>query len=142
MARLPCLRGKCSDADLCSQQKVAAKIVRPFARCGGMTDILSKLSALTGPNFAVEQEIGRMFAHGTANSIFPAYTASIDAAMTLLDGLPVDWDRTVGIEDGQGWANVNPNVQPFPVEMDITETAATPAIALCIASLKARGLIS
>ena len=127
--------------------------------------LLSKLSALTGPDRCVDRAIADAIGKGPPETwerkvsipgvmvymdegswISPCgvfihhserYTASIDVAMTLV---PEGWDWTVGVEDGEGWANVNPTAQPFPVEMDITETAANPAIALCIAALKGRNL--
>jgi hypothetical protein len=69
--------------------------------------------------------------------LVPRYTASIDAAMTLV---PKGWDWFIGNCGGIISASVNPTVQPFPVECDITVDAATPALALTAAALRTKAL--
>lgn len=69
----------------------------------------------------------------------PAYTASIDAALTLLmDG----WDFGCGSPDATGkcWAWCGQRENPSSIQWDWMEcgNAATPALALCAAALKAR----
>jgi hypothetical protein len=66
--------------------------------------------------------------------------AYIDAALTLVpEGY--DWNAGICVVEGfpRGEANVCPQqTQPFPVELGITVEAATPALALTAASLRAR----
>lgn len=73
------------------------------------------------------------------NSIYktlPAYTASIDAAMTLV---PEGWTADVRkYPNGRGFAVLSQWSPPCESEKSVDD--ATPAIALCIAALKARGL--
>lgn len=69
----------------------------------------------------------------------PKYTASLDAAMSLV---PEGWDWSAGTATVEGfrpaYAEASPQTQPFPVEMDISAEAATPALALVAAALRAR----
>jgi hypothetical protein len=73
----------------------------------------------------------------------PAYTASIDAAMTLVpEGYPA---RQVGsTDDGRGYAAVAGNdmhmMAEDPEEFFAEGNSATPALALCAAALRARAL--
>lgn len=63
------------------------------------------------------------------------YTASIDAALTLVpEGYACSVDRN---EDGTGCATVSPDYSDMGF-LSSSRRAATPAIALCVASLKAR----
>lgn len=60
----------------------------------------------------------------------PHYSTSIDAALTLV---PKSWDKTCREVGGECNASVGPPRAP-----DIESSGATPALALCIASLRAR----
>jgi hypothetical protein len=60
----------------------------------------------------------------------PAYTASLDAAMTLAEGFG---GQVTFFKDGTAKAFL---WQPYPLAVE--GKAASPAIALCIAALKAR----
>lgn len=98
-----------------------------------MTDDLQRLveriEGEMGPSFVLDCNIGRVLR--PERESWPAYTASLDAAMTLVDGdllgFAVDvnqYDRwscelSTSITDGNG-------------------KGATPALALCAASLRAR----
>lgn len=61
------------------------------------------------------------------------FSASIDAALTLVpEGW---WAKTVRGEDGHGYAAISTDSSAIKFRCD---RAATPAIALCIAALRAR----
>lgn len=63
----------------------------------------------------------------------PIFTASIDAALSLVpEGR---WAKTVRGEDGCGYAAISTDSSAIKFRCD---RAATPAIALCIAALRAR----
>lgn len=101
-----------------------------------MKELIERLEGLTGPNFEIEQEIGRLMnPNATRLSVFPAYTASIDAAMTL-------------VPEGYVWS-INTFAEPSRASAYLVrhdncyvrtneQFCATPAIALCIAALKAK----
>lgn len=118
-------------------------------------ELIERLEKATGPNFALECDIARAVGWyedrvtdeitgpenvwvkpgGRYAAIPPRYTSSLDAALTLVpEGMSVDlqtrnnycavaqWDyeQDIGIPRGTAWRT------------------STPAIALCIAALKAR----
>jgi len=97
--------------------------------------LIERLEALSGPNFAVEQEIVRIInPQATRLTMPPAYTASIDAAMTLV---PEGWGRMFNQSENGLHCNVC-LARSYPTNAVVYSEAATPAIALCIASLRAR----
>ncbi len=121
-------------------------------------DLLSRLEALTGPDREVDGAIycavgHRMIAecwpHWTAaqrDLATPHYTASLDAALTLV---PAGWQWQVSNRappPHAGRAFLDNKAHPFvgigaarnPELIRIENTAATPVIALCIAALRAR----
>ena len=124
-----------------------------------MISLAERCEAATGGDREIDRAIGRiagaakeqpdgtwMTYHedGYTHSINPpAYTASLDAAMTLV---PDGWDWAVGTgrkqhmtENGKRpWAWCAPG-QNFAMPQDLP-LAATPALALCAASLRARAL--
>ena len=80
----------------------------------------------------------------------PRYTASLDAALTLVPDIEAPmspagrWPATVDIrrqDNGTGWVSIRAT-DATPDEADdelcVEAGGATPAIALCIAALKAR----
>lgn len=72
-----------------------------------------------------------------SNSILsqlPRYSASIDAAMTLV---PEGWGRMFNQSENGLHCNVC-LARSYPTNAVVYSEAATPAIALCIASLRAR----
>ena len=77
-----------------------------------------------------------MGSHKTA----PAYTASIDAALMLV---PEGWSWSLGEQRGvgkfRGWLNDHNTPDGLAVR-HVDADAATPALALCAAALRARGL--
>lgn len=104
-----------------------------------MTDLVElakRVEALDGPQFAIEREV--WLAIGAPGSRPPNYTASLDAAMTLLDD---DWFWRVG-NDGEG---ADPSLYRADIGHPVPEkvmafqraTAATPALALTAAALRA-----
>lgn len=110
------------------------------------TDILSRLQAASGPDLVIDADIYarihgyEVYAHWNGvYAVFempgggwehlealPAYTGSLDAAMTL-------------VPENHGW-NVGSTVGAFQQKAIVGAQeayAATPAIALCIAALQA-----
>lgn len=113
---------------------------------------LEKLAARVereGPSRELDAEIARAFGwrsfylagfgprwqkgHGTVTSELPAYTASIDAALTLV---PEGWDwfklRTTTV---QTWVEVGRKDGTGMIAFSVE--ASTPAAALCAAALRA-----
>ena len=110
----------------------AGTIQAYFDRTEDMT-LIERLEALTGPNFEIEQEIGRLMnSNATRLSVFPAYTASIDAAMTLV---PEGYATNMG-NDLENWCNLWLDTTGYDGN-PIKGSGANLAIALCIAALKA-----
>lgn len=108
-----------------------------------MTEKLSeRVEQLEGPRFTIEQEIGRLInPQATRLSVFPAYTASLDAAMSLVPEGVNSGDTIWNVE---GWSSNGvhaPHVRATAWVVGAPRVyAATPAIALCAAALKSRGL--
>lgn len=123
----------------------------PTARSGGPADlsrdasqpealiaIAERCEKATGPDRALDYDIAHFVtsAHLANHGKAPAYTASLDAALTLVpDSLfpgvsqsvfHCDWHSWMGDEDGDG-----------PLTRG-EANAATPALALCAAALRAR----
>ena len=100
-----------------------------------MRDLIEQLEKLTGPNYAMDQGIADIIGltHGLR---IPPYTASIDAALTLVPAGNISWQ----VADSPG----GPTATLFDGESEITgypsAGCSTPAIALCIAACKARNL--
>lgn len=99
-----------------------------------LAELAERCERATGPDFSLDCDIARAMWAGWERGVAPATTASLDAAMTLLDGLQyvaatVNWSRI-----GSGIAEVYLD-NPGPM---FGSEAATPALALCAAALKAR----
>jgi hypothetical protein len=113
-----------------------------------MDDLITRLMAAMGPDRALDAEIARdvmgMKIHDWPNWVegkscmhdfsalhpTPAYTASIDAAVTLISD-----DDPWSI----GWETSNPHGMAWVGAEGRTFTAATPALSVVIAALRARG---
>ena len=94
-----------------------------------MTELITRLEALTGPDREVDLHMMRYVENiGGDPAKALHYTASLDAAMTLV---PEGCDKWA--VSGRNAATVGKDRQPIRWSY-----AATPAIALCIAALKAR----
>lgn len=107
-----------------------------------MTQKLSaRVEALEGPDRSIDAQIYFAITNGVGCGMTqdaPRYTASLDAAMAL-------------VPEGYGWRLWVPNSTAL-ASISVTmwgngrsyapheTTAATPALALCAAALKARGL--
>ena len=108
-----------------------------------MSDLAKRIEELEGPRFALEQEIFRVVnPQATAQSKPPAYTASLDAAMSLV---PEGWGFRFGelfwVKTDSG--EIKSCAKGGVAEMLATDVlsigkAATPALALCAAAIRAR----
>jgi len=102
-----------------------------------MTGLIERLEAATGPDRELDAAIWRATVpeakHWPDNAAMP-FTASIDAALTLV---PEGWSYTVA------WLHRNSRacVAMFHAKLEEQRAEApTPALAICIAALKARGV--
>jgi hypothetical protein len=110
-----------------------------------MQDLIERLEKATGPDREIDHEIDALVGEAEdfpANE--PRYTASIDAALTLVpEGLTVDMRRC---DDGAtAYATVRASdMTPDDPgdELFVEASMPTLAIALCIAALKARTAVS
>jgi hypothetical protein len=92
-----------------------------------LLELAERCERATGPNFRLEQEIGAVVFPKLADIYLP-YTASLDAAMTLVpDGANV----ALQTDGGPGPIAIVTPGERFA-------RAATPALALCAAALRAR----
>ena len=101
-----------------------------------MDDLIRKLEAATGPDRSLDEAIFVIAKYEPSEKL-PAYTASIDAALTLV---PEGWLRYVADDENGVHACVWQKRMPWQggkIQAGCLK-AATPAIALCIAALKAR----
>lgn len=104
---------------------------------------MGKLADLAARCLAVEddwwekQDINHQIFRAAANDSpnIPAYTTSIDCALTLI---PNGWRWSLEYVDGY-WASVNSGVS-FPT-LAIAGHLTSPALALCAAALRARDLV-
>ena len=108
-----------------------------------MTSLIKRLESADGPNFALEEDIARTIGVWTGNAArVPNYTASIDAALTLVpDGFSV----TIAFGDHIPGAHIwlcpsggDSYGVSDPRSRDTYHNSI--AIALCITALKARGI--
>lgn len=103
-----------------------------------LEELAARVEAATGPDRELDGAIGRavgatpLMMCDTGNvEIFASFTASLDAALTLV---PEGWFWQVG-QGNHAWAAVYEN--PIAPSMRVDPIAATPALALCSASLQA-----
>jgi hypothetical protein len=108
-----------------------------------LADLAARCEKATGPDRELDAEIyvaldanrenrDALAINGAVGSWVPDFTASLDAAMTLV---PEGWYWQVG-QGNHAWAAVYEN--PIPPAMRVDPIAATPALALCAAALRAR----
>lgn len=103
-----------------------------------LTDIIERLESATGPNFKLDCDIRRMFdpEHAEHFTIPPNFTASLDAAIALCERVfpAANWQLC----SSGGCTLIYGNT---PDGHDIleagTQTAPTPALALCLAICRA-----
>lgn len=114
-----------------------------------MTDLIARLEEATEGGWLLDSEISATV-HGMLDQDWddprwheggPAYTTSLDAALTLVPEGSA-WAVSIGDDPdvyirGMPRATVMPP-RPYSGANDASECAATPALALCIAALKAR----
>lgn len=105
--------------------------------------LIERLEAATGPERELDAEIAAVVEAGMRHHWFaspPLFTSSIDAAMTLV---PDGWDYSAGNRDetekAWAWVAEEDDVRGEYWQTIQQSSAVTPALAICIASLKARG---
>lgn len=106
-----------------------------------MTDLLElaeRCEASTGPDQALDRDIQRAVA---PDDLMQHYTASLDAAMTLV---PEGWWGCIEQErpTRDCEASLSPPVSEPWGPRSINTSAATPALTLCAAALRARAAMS
>ncbi len=111
------------------------------------TDLIARLEAAEGPDRGLDAEIARLKGYEVHDKLWvrvtsydghekgalsplPHYTASIDAALTLV---PEGWGWSFGQTPTDEGVEYHAQVNWEPIV-----AGGTPAIALCIAALKAR----
>jgi hypothetical protein len=95
--------------------------------------LAERVEALTGPNFAVEQQVHAALG-GDTLVVSKPFTASLDAAMSLVpEGCMA---AIVRFSNGTGRANLHKGADVGGEGIDAR--AATPALALTAAALRAR----
>lgn len=109
-----------------------------------MESVIAKLGIATGPSREIDHEIAQIIGLVTPQNTVtvwpPEFSASIDAALTLVPSDMTQWvasNRALFPHAGRGYIHngelhMSGNYQGFEA------IAATPAIALCIVALRAR----
>ena len=100
-------------------------------------ELIEKLEKADGPNFALEQEIQFVLERHRGNLKPPNYTASLDAAVALAERVLPGWmwSMTTGLGHTAAYVRDKSITAPDKIEGDGYH--ATPALALCLATLKA-----
>ena len=102
-----------------------------------MSDLITRLEAATGPSFTLEQEILRAVnPNASMLSVPNNYTSSLDAALTLV---PEGWRWHSYYWPRKDEPKIMSLVTNEPHVGIAHGKAATPALAICIAALRARG---
>lgn len=118
-----------------------------------MNDLIARLEKATGADRELDEKIALLAGWKTAANgevwvsptAFPArelphFTSSIDVALTLVpEGVGLKLER-YWLSSGEAWSAVlsTGGIPSNPARQFVSEDAKTPAIALCIAALKAR----
>ena len=107
------------------------------------TNLIARLEATEGPSRELDCEIHEALGHEvilgagkhpmnrTGGGRVPKYTASLDAAVSLV---PEGWEVVLEWYRSEGMARLSRN----GLDADSLSAGKTPALALCIAALKAR----
>jgi hypothetical protein len=99
--------------------------------------LAAKVEAATGASFLLEQEVADAVGHNPRARL-PAYTASLDAAMTLV---PEGWDWSAS-SYGEDGASAEVWVHGWQDDTRINSfLATTPSLCLVVAALRARAAI-
>lgn len=104
-----------------------------------MTDeptLLSRVLAATGPDPALDGAIDGLVGH-EGEAWPPRYTASLDAAVALLERVRPDWHVSVQGVNATWFAEIN-STRDGPLEV-ARANGATPALALLAALLRSLG---
>lgn len=109
-----------------------------------MTNLIARIESADGPDreldVAIHESIGNVVDRGCpadwhSEDETPRYTASVDAALTLV---PEDWHTQLSGVNGS-WCAVLTHT-PFNSCGEVSTFCRTPALALAAAALKARGV--
>lgn len=98
-----------------------------------MEELIARLEAAEGADRELDVEIWRAVGSSTELRFRPEYTASIDAALTLV---PEECLWRIGHEGDDSPGHFL--AVAMPLGPQVHATAITPALALCMAALKAR----
>ena len=108
-----------------------------------MSDLIARLEAATGPDRELDRAIAKALGvmplyqmRGQIGSSWPDFTDSIDAALTLV---PEGWRWHSYYWPRKDEPKIMSLVTSEPHVGIAHGKAATPALAICIAALKARG---
>lgn len=99
-----------------------------------MTNLSERVMSLSGPDREVDAEIWRIIHPTSQYRLAPSYTASIDAAMTLVPEGHKYWN--LGGSPTRGFAGAG--LYGAVIDDQFYGEAQTPALALCAAALLAR----
>jgi hypothetical protein len=114
-----------------------------------MSDLITRLEAATGPSFTLEKEILRAVnPNASMLSVPNNYTSSLDAALTLVPEGWQSYTADFSIEGRARWSLQGTRTQWRTNDDGDKEPGddwyamgigSTPALAICIAALRARG---
>jgi hypothetical protein len=99
-----------------------------------LTSLLSRVEGCTGADPDVDHLLHDLWPDGDGA---PNYSASLDAALALVERVRPGWDVVIGTSDypsGQPWARIYPQGHMHKGSGDVE--AKTPALALLAALLK------
>lgn len=99
-------------------------------------ELIVKLEKLPGPDAQIDDAIQELCVpRGLQTIQAPRYTKSIDDAMTLV---PEGWNRRLSETDaGKWWSELREGYETSYNRVALASNAPSPAIALCIAALRA-----
>lgn len=112
-----------------------------------LLDLAARCESATGPDREIDRDILHCLWNGPARELWmhcagkspPFFTTSIDAALMLV---PEGWAWMAGCAAGETFFATLSPTDESGIEADMIDTnAATPALALCAAALRARAQI-
>lgn len=124
-----------------SADRSTQKDTSSSAVTSSLSDLIARLEKATGDSRTLDAMIHHLVRDGIGNGAYshaPQYTSSIDAAMTLVpEGHHFGLD-TAAADEVYSFASIMLN--GVAIGRPANHAGRTPAIALCIAALRARSL--